>query len=149
VTESLGAQLATAFGEVIQRGTRSRLYDSLTRHIDAVDEATYPVVSALARTGPRTAAQLAADIGLDRSVVSRHGDRLVAAGLLQRTPDPGDKRGTLLSLTAQGAAQVAVMRGRLHRAFDTYLATWPAEDARTFVELFQRFVTDGPFGAPD
>jgi DNA-binding MarR family transcriptional regulator len=147
--ESLGGQLADALGEVLQRSSRARIYGDLTQGLDpAIDEATYPVISALGRSGARTAAQLAAEVGIDRSVVSRHGDRLEAHGLIRREPDPTDRRGTLLTLTEDGAQQVAVMRTRLHTALDKYLATWPPDQARAFVDNFIRFVTEGPFGTP-
>ncbi|BBY29696.1 MarR family winged helix-turn-helix transcriptional regulator [Mycolicibacterium sediminis] len=144
----LGATLAAAFAEVLQRSTRSRMYGLLTHDLDAaIDAATYPVISALDRVGSRSAAELAADVGLDRSVVSRHADRLEVAGLLRREPDPRDGRTTLLTLTERGAQQVGVMRERLDDAFDDYLATLPRDEARAFVDGFVRFVRDGPFGS--
>ncbi len=101
VNDTLGAQLAEAFGTVLRRSVRARLYAGLTRDLDdAVDEATYPVISGLARFGPSSAAQLADEIGIDRSVVSRHASRLQRAALLDRIPDPTDGRATLLVLTA-------------------------------------------------
>jgi DNA-binding MarR family transcriptional regulator len=148
--ESLGAQLANAVGVLLQRSTRARIYGDLTDDLDAaIDEATYPVISGLARLGTRTAAQIAVDIGIDRSVVSRHAGRLEMHGLLRRRPDPSDGRATLLELTEYGNDQIALMRARLYGEFDEYLASWPSERARTFVEDFMRFVADGPFSAPD
>lgn len=147
--ESLGGQLANTLGIVLQRPVRARIYGELTQDLDdAIDATTYPVISAIGRSGPRSAAQLAGDLGIDRSVVSRHADRLVASGLLRREPDPADGRATLLALTADGARQVAVMRSRLDTALDRYLATWPPERAQTFVDGFTEFVRHGPFGAP-
>lgn len=147
--ESVGGQLADALGLILQRSARSRIYGELTRGLDdAIDDTTYPVISALGRSGPRSAAQLAGDVGIDRSVVSRHADRLVASGLLRREPDPADGRATLLALTADGARQVAVMRNRLHTVLDDYLATWTPERARAFVDGFTEFVRHGPFGPP-
>ena len=63
---------------------------------------TYPVISALARFGPLSAAQLSEETGIDRSVVSRRATRLEAAGLVERTPDPCDGRAVLLVLTEAG-----------------------------------------------
>ena len=145
----LGATLAAAFAEVLQHSTRSRMYGMLTHDLDdAIDAATYPVISALGRFGSRSAAELAIDVGLDRSVVSRHADRLEAGGLLRREQDPRDGRTMLLMLTDRGTRQVTVMRERLDDAFEDYLATLPQDEARAFVDGFVRFVRDGPFGAP-
>lgn len=46
-----------AVGRLIRRSARAGLYRELTAGLDpAVNEATYPVISGLARTGPATAA---------------------------------------------------------------------------------------------
>src|SRR5580698_9742148 len=101
--EDAGAQIAEALGLLLRRATRTGLYRELTAGLgEAVDELTYPVLSGLARTGPRTAAALAQDVGLDRSGVSRYASRLEAAGLLRREPDPADGRAVLLTLTSLG-----------------------------------------------
>jgi DNA-binding MarR family transcriptional regulator len=141
-----GGEVADALGRFLQRGTRARLYGRLTAGLDdALDEATYPVISGLARTGARSAAQLAADVGLDRSVVSRHATRLERAGLIERRPDPADQRATLLRLTDDGRRAVLEMRQRLSAVFDEYLAAWPPAEAALFAALLRRFAEEGPF----
>jgi DNA-binding MarR family transcriptional regulator len=42
-------------------------------------------------------------VGIDRSGTSRYADRLQQAGLLERQPDPADRRMSLISLTPEGA----------------------------------------------
>ncbi len=141
-----GTDVAEALGLLLSRGTRARLYGRLTAGLDAaLDEATYPVISGLARFGPCSAARLAEEIGLDRSVVSRHAARLTRAGLLERGDDPADRRAALLVLTASGQEAVLLMRQRLAGAFDEYFATWPGEEARHFAASFRRFAEHGPF----
>lgn len=141
-----GTEIAEILGQLLRRGTRARLYASLTAGLDdSLDEATYPVISGLARTGPRSAAQLAEDIGLDRSVVSRHATRLERAGLIERLPDPADRRATLLSLTGRGRRAVREMRERLAGTFDQYLAGWPPGEAARFAASLRRFTEEGPF----
>jgi DNA-binding MarR family transcriptional regulator len=139
-----GGEIAEILGRLLRRGTRARLYARLTEGLDSsLDEATYPVISGLARSGPRSAAQLAEDIGIDRSVVSRHATRLVQAGLIERLPDPADRRATLLSLTGPGSRAVQQMRGRLAGAFDEYLAAWPPDEAARFAASLRRFTEEG------
>jgi hypothetical protein len=48
--------------------------------------------------------ELAARLRLDPSRVTGLSDKLVAAGLIERHPDPSNRRVKLLSLTARGAA---------------------------------------------
>lgn len=141
-----GGVIAETLGSLLQRSSRARLYAGLTAGLDgALDEATYPVISGLARLGPQSAARLAAGIGIDRSVVSRHAARLERAGLIERLPDPSDKRATLLSLTAPGRQAVQEMRRRLAAALDEYLDTWPPGEARRFAASLSRFIEEGPF----
>ncbi|MEU7141527.1 MarR family transcriptional regulator [Nocardia sp. NPDC046473] len=142
-----GARVADAIAELLRRRTREGIYAELTEGLDpAVDTATYPVLSALGRFGPRSAAALAAEIGLDRSVTSRHATRLERAGLVRRSPDPADARATLLSLTEPGQRAVDVMRDRLARRFDQHLAAWPESEAQAFAAALTRFVREEPFG---
>lgn len=143
---SPGAEIADSLGILLRRSSRAHLYGRLTAGLgDALDEATYPVISGLDRFGPRSAAQLAADIGLDRSVVSRHASRLAAAGLIERLPDPSDRRATLLALTGSGRRAVEQMRQRLAGALDEYLAGWPPGEAGRFAASLRRFIDESPF----
>jgi DNA-binding MarR family transcriptional regulator len=142
-----GAQIAEALGLLLRRGARSGLYRELTAGLgDAVDELTYPVLSGLARMGPRTAAALADDVGLDRSGVSRYASRLEAAGLVHRDPDPADGRAVLLTLTEAGSRTVAVLRTRLAEHITSSISDWPYGEVTAFARMLRKFAEDGPFG---
>ena len=145
----VGHEIADALGTLLKRGTRTQLYQRLTNGLgQAVDETTYPVLSGLARTGPCSAADLAGEIGLDRSGVTRRATRLEEAGLLRREPDPRDGRATLLALSEAGQQTVETTRARLAAHIEAALASWPPDEARTFAHQLHRFVTTGPFAQP-
>lgn len=142
-----GHEIADALGVLLRRTTRTQLHKELTRDLgEAVDELTYPVLSALARTGPRSAADLAPDAGVDRSGVTRRASRLEAAGLVRREPDPADRRAHLLVLTERGERTVAELRTRLAAHIMASLSSWPPGEAETFARHLRRFTSDGPFG---
>ncbi|MER8161158.1 MarR family transcriptional regulator [Streptomyces sp. NPDC094472] len=142
----VGHEIADALGTLLRRSTREQIYRRLTEGLgEAVDEVTYPVLSGLARTGPRSAAGLADEIGLDRSGVTRRATRLEEAGLLHREPDPGDRRATLLALTETGRQAIETTRQRLAAHIEDSLASWPPSEARTFARQLHRFVHYGPF----
>lgn len=142
----VGHEIADALGILLKRTTRAQLHKNLTEGMgEAVDELTYPILSALARTGPRSAADLAPDAGLDRSGVTRRASRLEAAGLIRREPDPTDRRASLLVLTDEGEHAVAELRERLAAHIAASLNSWPPGDARTFARHLRRFITEGPF----
>jgi DNA-binding MarR family transcriptional regulator len=139
-----GAEVAEALGILLLRSTRAGLYRHLTEGL-GLDEAAYPVLSGLARTGPRSAAALASEVGLDRSGVSRHATRLEAAGLVRRRPDPSDGRAALLTLTEQGEHVVATMRTRLAGRMALALTDWPPGEAAAFARGLRRLAETGPF----
>jgi DNA-binding MarR family transcriptional regulator len=56
--------------------------------------------------GPRSVASAARRLGLTRQSVQRVANDLLAEGLVTATPDPGDARAPLLSLTRRGGALV-------------------------------------------
>ena len=143
-----GELVSEALGTLLRRDTRARLYGMLTDGLGpAVDPVTYPVLSGLARTGPRSAAGLAEEIGLDRSGVTRRASRLEEAGLLRREEDSRDQRATLLVLTEAGESAVETMRHRLGAHLQARFDRWPAGQAAAFAESLQRFV--GEWMDPD
>ncbi len=54
--------------------------------------------------GETTIRELSKSLGLDKSTLSRTIDGLVKGGLVERIPNPEDRRFTLLNLTEQGKA---------------------------------------------
>ncbi|MFJ4650439.1 MarR family winged helix-turn-helix transcriptional regulator [Nocardia sp. NPDC088792] len=142
----VGHEIADALGVLLRRTTRTQLYSALTEGLgESVDELTYPILSALARIGARSAADLAAEVGLDRSGVTRRATRLEEAGLIRRDPDPTDRRASLLVLTDEGNRTVAELRRRLAARITDSLGAWPAGEAAAFARYLQRFMAEGPF----
>ncbi|MEV0280739.1 MarR family transcriptional regulator [Streptomyces sp. NPDC050610] len=141
-----GREIAEALGVLLKRSTRQGLHRALAIGMgEAVDELTYPVLSGLGRTGPCSAADLAPEVGLDRSGVTRRASRLEEAGLVRREADPADRRATLLVLTDAGQHTVRTLREHLSARITASLASWPADEAAAFATSLRRFVTDGPF----
>jgi DNA-binding MarR family transcriptional regulator len=60
------------------------------------------VLSTVARLGPMTAGELAHQEGLNPTMASRVIGKLETRGLLTRSPDPTDKRVTVLAVTPEG-----------------------------------------------
>jgi DNA-binding MarR family transcriptional regulator len=104
----------------------------LARHLDRARTAAFAshglqawgfdVLSALRRQGPpyqlSPGALLRATLVTSGTMTNRV-DRLVEAGLVSRHPDPQDKRGVLVALTARGRAVVdAALEDLLHRERD-------------------------------
>ncbi len=73
-------------------------------------------------TGYSTPTELAGYLGLTSGAVTNLVDRTAAAGLVERVPNPHDRRGSILRLTAEGDG---VVRGYRQR----YTALLTAVDA--------------------
>ncbi|WP_302898089.1 MarR family winged helix-turn-helix transcriptional regulator [Sphingomonas morindae] len=86
----------------------------------------------LARAGPMNVAALAERRGVTHQTMQRVVEALVAAGLVERRPDPADRRSRLLALSDIGAARVARDRAgraaRIAALIEASLA--PEEEAR-------------------
>jgi DNA-binding MarR family transcriptional regulator len=64
----------------------------------------------LDRTGPRIQAQLSEALGCEPPSVTLMTRKLEASGSIRRTPDPTDKRATVVTLTDSGRALAVQIR---------------------------------------
>lgn len=86
------------------------------------------VLYELANREGLTAATLCRELGLDQGYLSRILARFRRQGMLARTPLPGDRRQSLLSLTARGRQVFAPMDQASQTRFTAMLAGLPAPD---------------------
>ncbi|MGH1525024.1 MarR family winged helix-turn-helix transcriptional regulator [Leifsonia sp. L25] len=87
---------------------------------------------------------LATAIGVDQPRASRLVQEGVERGLVRRVPDPSDARRALIQLTSAGRSQLGEVQDHRRSAVETALASFTPEEARTFAELFARFVQAWP-----
>lgn len=83
-------------------------------------------------------------IGVDQPRASRLVQEGVERGQVRRVPDPSDARRALIQLTTSGRAQLEELRSHRRSAVETALAGFTPAEARTFAELFDRFVRAWP-----
>ena len=104
-----------------------------------VDRSGYGILSRIADAGPQRLSALAVTFGLDPSTITRQVQALEASGLLRRTPDPRDRRASLLELTDAGHDLLASLRHRRIEALRGAMATWSPDEQHTFGRLLQDF----------
>jgi DNA-binding MarR family transcriptional regulator len=75
-------------------------------------------LATIERHGPLTPSEVAAHERIQRPTATRVLARLEEAGLVERAADPGDRRSSLITITAEGADLLAHLRTRK----DAYLA---------------------------
>jgi DNA-binding MarR family transcriptional regulator len=100
------------------------------------------LLARLVRYGERRATDLAAESLLDLSTVSRQVRSLVDRGLVERRPDPEDRRGALLAATEAGRAAVAEFQRQRDEEIAGMLEHWAPEDREAIVRLFGRLNDD-------
>ncbi len=131
VVEDADATLVPGLYRIVRR--LRRLSDTAQ-----VDVATLMLMHRLACAGPTRPSDLAAELGLDLSTVSRHAQGLAQAGMVSRDPDPQDGRSLLLSLTQAGADHMSEAFRRREAAVAVATADWPAADLDTLRRLLGR-----------
>ena len=116
------------------------------------DRVTLPqlrVLMLIASRGPFNLNALARAMGVHPSNASRSCDRLVAAGLLQRTESAVDRRNLVLDLTAEGRELVAGLVERRREAVATVLERVPDRLRRRVTSAMHAFgqaAGEGPAG---
>jgi DNA-binding MarR family transcriptional regulator len=97
----------------------------------------YSVLTALDDTPVRTQAALAEAIGADKSRIIGTLDELQRAGLIDRTPDPDDRRARLLAITKEGRQVRRAVRKDIRAQEERLLAAVDADDRETFVRVLR------------
>ena len=103
----------------------------------------FDVLAALRRTGEPYAlspgALLRATL-VTSATMTHRVDRLAAAGLVVRGPDPEDRRGVLVTLTPAGRRQVDAALSDLLAAEELMLAPLPAADRAQLAALLRQLL---------
>ena len=104
----------------------------------------YQVLAAVARGESSTQLALARKLGVDRTVMTYLLDEIQAAGLVERRPDPADRRARRVELTDAGRARLCDLERRLQDAETRLLAPLDAAEQDTLRALLERLATADP-----
>lgn len=94
----------------------------------ALQGASYLLLGWLARHEPLRAAAIVEALGSDKGALSRQLQHLEELGLVERTPCPGDRRATLVSVTAEARRRLDGVEDREARALCERLSQWTVGD---------------------
>jgi DNA-binding MarR family transcriptional regulator len=138
---SPGIRIETALQVMQLQSFRAHLYEMARRQTGVVvDPILHTLMAALERLGPVRVMDLAREVGLDRSMVSRHAAALERAALVERQPDPYDRRSVLVHLTEAGSSELDGMHRAIAQGIDRQLDAWPAAEAEQFSRQLERFI---------
>ncbi|MEC3953414.1 MarR family transcriptional regulator [Nocardia sp. CDC153] len=93
----------------------------------------YVVLLRLDETTTRGQGVLAQEIGADKTRIIAVLDDLQERGLIERRPDPADRRARLLALTPEGRELRDAAQAKIQAQEDRLLSKLPAADRRGFL----------------
>ena len=134
----------------------SRIY-RLSRHLDLarkeafsehdIESWEFDVLAALRRAGAPyelSPGRLLKQTLVTSGTMTNRVDRLAARGLVERRPDPDDRRGVIVRLTREGKATVDAAFGALVARERDLLAGLPARERKQLAGLLRTLLA--PFG---
>ena len=119
---SLIATVAPVMRHLVAHARRRRAWSELTYQ-------QYNVLRMIDTMGPQAQAEVARRLMVTAPVVTRLASALVDAGLVERRPDPSDRRAVLLALTPTGRRRARAMRRDLLEAARELLEPMPGTTA--------------------
>ncbi len=123
---------------LFRRG-RARAADMSRRVHPQLEGVAYSLLGFIEESSPVRLTDIGLYFGVGKATISRQIKVLEELGLVTREVDPLDRRSSLVSLTADGAARYLRARdGRMAR-FRGLMATWETADVSQFADLLQRF----------
>jgi DNA-binding MarR family transcriptional regulator len=102
------------------------------------------VLAALSQERGRTQLALGAALALDKTTLTTVLDKLEAAGLIRRLPDPRDRRVRIPEITDLGRSLHAEVSAAVRDVTDRQLAVLGADERKVFEESLRRLVADCP-----
>jgi MarR family transcriptional regulator, lower aerobic nicotinate degradation pathway regulator len=100
----------------------------------------YRILASLHEFGVSSQIDLARRSGMDRSDVVAAINELVAEGQVERTPDPGDRRRNVVSITKSGERQLRRLDRAIDRVQEELLEPLGPDDRQTLVGLLSRLL---------
>jgi len=104
-----------------------------------LDRSAYGILARLVDEGPQRLGLLAQAFGLDPSTITRQVQALEHEGLVERRPDPTDRRASLLDCTLHGRQVLTTTRERRREWLRAALGDWDEHDHEEFGRLLEKF----------
>jgi len=109
---------------------------------EPVDKAGLAVLHETRRLGTVRPSDLAAQMRLDLSTISRHVRALEQQGMVERTADPDDARAQRISVTDRGSDVLTRVLGHRAATIGEAIAHWPHSDRGALHQLLRRLADD-------
>ncbi|GLW94093.1 transcriptional regulator [Actinokineospora globicatena] len=144
-TPAVESDLGWALGAVFRGYVRSA--EKVLAHLPGGPRG-FQVLTSATTGEPCSQQTLARHLGVDKTVMTYLIDDLERAGLVERRPDPTDRRARLLSATAAGRAHLAETAAALRRVEDEILAPLAPAERDLLRDLLRKLATRQEPGSP-
>jgi len=122
--------------------TMGMLFQRIMRARKEPEGGQIAALAMLSKCGPVRSSDLAKELFLDQSTVSRHVAHLEADGLVEKVADPSDRRATQLHLTELGHKHIQDFWQKRIDAMRAGFDHWDPQDLRTLKQLMSRYMED-------
>jgi len=128
--------------DAVVRAGRALVGITVSALASVSDEVTLPQLRTLGVVqleGPQTVSALAERLDVHASTMTRMCSRLVARGLVARTPSAIDRREVVIELTEQGQGLVNVVMDKRNREIDAVVRRMTPDDRKRVVSALELF----------
>lgn len=133
-------RVAVAMRELRRGHAMQRLRDRIYGGDDSLDLAQHDALEVVVGLTGARMGDLATALRVDASTATRTVNRLEAAGLVVRQPDPADRRSVVVVTTAAGRRRDERLRQRARQALGELFARFDDPELATLAELMERLV---------
>lgn len=106
----------------------------------AIDPGSFWLLRTLAGDGPVRVTELATATGLDASTVSRHLTQLHRAGLVERAPDPKDRRARRVQVSSAGRLELDKALAQRRALLERSLTDWSDNEVEQLHTMMTRML---------
>jgi DNA-binding MarR family transcriptional regulator len=99
----------------------------------------YSMLMALNDSGPQRASDLVGIFSVDKGAVSRQVQALLELGLIERSPDPEDRRAMILAISEEGHRRLDSIALQRRSEVNERLVGWTDDDLSSFVRTLSRY----------
>ena len=121
-----------------QYGISNVLFRNLVGERLGVNVTDMECLGLLFHKGIATPSELARHTGLSSGATTAMLDRLEKSGLIERRPNPDDRRGTLIVLLKSGAERVGPWFSSVRQAQNELVSSYSAEELQAISDFFER-----------
>ena len=132
-----------SIGSLVGR-VRLEIVDALDKELAPMDitAAQYVIIMSLAIGQADSPSALCKGISYDPGAMTRMLDRLERRGLIQRAPNPNDRRSTILELTDEGKAVYPKLRESVVIVLNRFLRDFTKAEARQLESFLERILAN-------